>query len=143
MKLSTRIDAENLVFLEQVLRDLKSMGVELMPEQELVATAEIIYGRSRNAEIVFCRAVVAHYLRDKGLSLSRIGEYMGRDHATIINLLKYKRGRQAYDVRFDLVKTVIESSQRKFMAYDALIQYHANEIIKIAELKKNIQNGKE
>ena len=133
MKISQRIDYENLILLNQVLFELASIGISLE------ATAENLYGRSREAHFVFGRAIVALYLRRKGMALTRIGEYLGgREHGTIISLLKYKRGRQAFDKRFHLYREKIERSANEFTSYDSLIDYHYKEIEKLKKLKRKM-----
>lgn len=51
-------------------------------------TVRELLGKSRATDVVNARSVVAHILRDRGLSYDRIGKLLGdRDHSTIINAL--------------------------------------------------------
>jgi hypothetical protein len=50
----------------------------------------------RDTHIVECRATVARYLRDRGWSYPRIGQFMHRDHSSIIHLLEPEKRRLKY-----------------------------------------------
>jgi len=54
-----------------------------------------IRGRMRHREYVQVRARIAEELRDLGYSLPAIGRALGRDHSTVMNLLKGGRGQAA------------------------------------------------
>lgn len=51
-------------------------------------TEAIIRGRSRLTLPVTVRAVIAHEMRVKGITLGQIGRAMGRDHTTVLRLLR-------------------------------------------------------
>ena len=54
-------------------------------------TADILCGPSRRQDIVEARRHAAHQLRSLGLPLKAVGHFLGgRDHATVINLLRGK-----------------------------------------------------
>lgn len=42
----------------------------------------------RTAEVVEARAVIASVLRGRGMSYPRIGERLGRDHSSVVNLMQ-------------------------------------------------------
>ncbi len=46
-----------------------------------------VLGKGRSEPEVACRAVMAHYLRSRGLSLPRIGQMLNRDHTSIMHLI--------------------------------------------------------
>jgi len=54
--------------------------------------------KSRKREKVYARFVVCRYLRNKGLSLTAIGNVINRDHATVLWALK----------QFELLKNEID-----------------------------------
>ena len=49
-----------------------------------------VQSRQRDARLIACKKEIAQYLRDKGYSYPRIGNFMNKHHTTIINLLKNK-----------------------------------------------------
>lgn len=63
---------------------------------DFAGTIASVYGYSydeltapgRRPPLVALRAVLAHYLRRRGFSLPAIGRVLGRDHSTVINMLR-------------------------------------------------------
>lgn len=53
--------------------------------------SEIVLGSTRMRLLVDCRAAIAQRLRKDGYSTSLIGRWLGRDHSTIISLLKSRK----------------------------------------------------
>jgi hypothetical protein len=51
-------------------------------------------GPSRVAFMVEARRTVAKFLRQEGWSYPQIGEYLGRDHTTVMHLLGARRRQQ-------------------------------------------------
>ena len=59
-----------------------------------ITVAEIL-GPSRRADIVQARAMVCWLCRQDGMSYPRIGRELGRDHSSIINLVRREERRRA------------------------------------------------
>lgn len=53
-------------------------------------TLKRLRSNNRDQHIVECRRDVAKYLRTRGWSFSRIGEFVDRDHSSVCNLLNPK-----------------------------------------------------
>lgn len=53
-------------------------------------TVQQVLVRSRARRLVNARRDMARHLRDKGLTLPEIGRFLGRDHTTILHLLRTK-----------------------------------------------------
>lgn len=91
---------------------------------------EDILEENRESEIVFVRALVAFYLREKGYTYQQIGNALKRNHATIINLLKYDQKSQARDNRYEYyinsirAEVLVTSNKQK-------IEYHQSQIEKL------------
>jgi chromosomal replication initiation ATPase DnaA len=51
-------------------------------------TMHDIRSRRRNSKLIECKREIALYLRNKGLSYPKIGLIMGKDHTSVMNLLK-------------------------------------------------------
>jgi chromosomal replication initiation ATPase DnaA len=60
--------------------------------EELAAEAgvslEVLRGPCRRRGLVELRRIVARYLRSRGCSLPEIGAALGRDHTTVLHLLR-------------------------------------------------------
>ena len=69
----------------------------------------------RDTHIVECRAAVASYLRARGWSYPRIGQFMHRDHSSIIHLLEPEKRRQKYIK----VREMAEAAHRTAMGVGA------------------------
>ena len=50
-----------------------------------------VQSRQRDARLIACKKEIAQYLRDKGYSYPRIGNFMNKHHTTKIKLLKNKK----------------------------------------------------
>jgi hypothetical protein len=55
-----------------------------------------LISRQRDTHIVICRTAVAQYLRNRGWSFPRIGQFMRRDHSSIVHLLDPNTRHQRY-----------------------------------------------
>lgn len=56
--------------------------------------------KSKKRKYVYLRAIIAKRLRDKGLSLTYIGNELDKDHTTIIHYLKlYENSKQYPDFK--------------------------------------------
>ncbi|NML93781.1 helix-turn-helix domain-containing protein [Novosphingobium sp. TW-4] len=71
--------------------DLRKLGwrmlIRAVAERFNVTEAEVLSAK-RSSELIHARAIVAQELRRRGMSLALIGERLGRDHTTILNLLR-------------------------------------------------------
>lgn len=47
-----------------------------------------VESRQRDARLIACKKEIAQYLRDKGFSYPRIGNFMNKHHTTIMNLVE-------------------------------------------------------
>jgi chromosomal replication initiation ATPase DnaA len=56
---------------------------------------EQVFMRRRSVDYVIARALVWDALRADGFSYSQIGRWTGRDHSTVMNALKGRRGAPA------------------------------------------------
>lgn len=68
-------------------------GLRYEPELESIVaaagvTVEGLRGRCRRRDLVELRRIVARYLRSRGCSLPEIGRAIGRDHSTVLALLR-------------------------------------------------------
>lgn len=84
--MQTKLDKQTLCLLidtkfKEAVNILKNFGIETDYDE--------ITDKCRWAEIVFRRALVAYILSRMGLSTPTIGAIIKRDHATVLNLLKY------------------------------------------------------
>jgi chromosomal replication initiation ATPase DnaA len=50
-------------------------------------SVETLRGRSRDRFVFEIRKVIAQELYDRGLSITRIGKYLNRDHTTILSMM--------------------------------------------------------
>jgi chromosomal replication initiation ATPase DnaA len=79
---------------ERLARALTAAGgLRYEPEVESIAaaagvTVERLRGRCRRRELVELRRIVARYLRSRGCTLPEIGRAIGRDHTTVLALLR-------------------------------------------------------
>ena len=46
-----------------------------------------VQSRQRDARLIACKKEIAQYLRDKGYSYPRIGNFMNKNHTSVMNLL--------------------------------------------------------
>jgi hypothetical protein len=58
-----------------------------------------LVSHQRDLHIVECRHAVAQYLRNRGWSFPRIGQFMGRDHSSIVHLLNPEKRRERYYIK--------------------------------------------
>ena len=54
-------------------------------------------GNNRKREIVYKRCVVMSFMRKKGYTLHKIGEWFGKDHATVIHSINMSDIYSQYD----------------------------------------------
>lgn len=72
--------------LAQLITPMETLGIECGMHEVL--------SLSRRCDIVFARAVVAMWLRNSGYTFTQIGYILNRDHAAIINMLKWEAKKQ-------------------------------------------------
>jgi hypothetical protein len=98
-------------------------------------------GGSREGEILFHRALLALYFYNSGVgSYASIGALLGRDHATVINLLKYPTKRAGRDGRYAVASNEIEAffKVQRYGAlknsYEKTIAWHRSEILRLEQI---------
>lgn len=74
-----------LIYSTIVVRDLNNPLREIAHKRGL--KFEEVLGKVRTEALVACRAVMAHFLRSRGMSLPRIGQMLNRDHTSIMHLI--------------------------------------------------------
>lgn len=74
-----------LTYSTIVVRDLNNPLREIASKRGL--RLENVLAKGRSEPEVACRAVMAHYLRSRGLSFPRIGQMLNRDHTSILHLI--------------------------------------------------------
>lgn len=74
-----------LTYSTIVVRDLNNPLREIAHKRGL--KFEEVLGKVRTEALVACRAVMAHFLRSRGMSLPRIGQMLNRDHTSILHLI--------------------------------------------------------
>lgn len=84
-KYAEPIGPKLLVYSTIVVRDLNNPLREIANKRGL--KLENVLAKGRREREVACRAVMAHYLRGRGLSLPRIGQMLNRDHTSILHLI--------------------------------------------------------
>jgi hypothetical protein len=67
-----------------------------------------LVSNQRDRHIVQCRIAVAMYLRKRGWSYPRVGNFMKRDHSSIVHLLEPERKRERYLKLRELSKSALE-----------------------------------
>jgi hypothetical protein len=103
---------------------------------------EDVISQSRESHIIFERALVCLYLRNRGMSLWDIAIVINREaHATVINLLKYDTKREGRDPRY---RMVADNLTRELSAYesDKKIKWHRQQI-EILEAEYKAQFGRD
>lgn len=108
-------------------RVLKKYDVDFDPRE--------LRSSTRRSGLVYVRALIAYYLRSKDYSLEEIGIVLNRNHATVINLLRYgtkKQGRnQDYSLMIQCLGITAESS------VEARIKFHEEQIEKLRTGQNN------
>jgi hypothetical protein len=79
------IGPKALIYSTIVVRDLNNPLREIALKRGF--NLETVLAKGRSEPQVACRAVMAHYLRNRGLSLPRIGQMLNRDHTSILHLV--------------------------------------------------------
>jgi hypothetical protein len=79
------IGPKALIYSTIVVRDLNNPLHEIAKKRGL--KMDDVLGKGRSEPEVACRAVMAHYLRSRGLSFPRIGQMLNRDHTSILHLI--------------------------------------------------------
>ena len=79
------IGPKALIYSTIVVRDLNNPLREIALKRGF--NLETVLAKGRSEPQVACRAVMAHYLRSRGLSLPRIGQMLNRDHTSIMHLI--------------------------------------------------------
>lgn len=74
-----------LTYSTIVVRDLNNPLREIANRRGL--KLEHVLAKGRSERLVACRAVMAHHLRNRGLSFPRIGQMLNRDHTSILHLI--------------------------------------------------------
>lgn len=74
-----------LTYSTIVVRDLNNPLREIANKRGL--KLEHVLAKGRSERLVACRAVMAHHLRNRGLSFPRIGQMLNRDHTSILHLI--------------------------------------------------------
>lgn len=78
-------------------------AVDLFESYGVYINHEEICSPSRDSHLVFHRALVVFFLRKRGFSLTQIGYFINRDHATILHLLGYAERKQGRDSRYETI----------------------------------------
>lgn len=93
--------------------------------------AEDIRSSSRNSHLVFIRALIAFYLRKRGLSYQDIAIIFNRkSHATVMNMAKYDSKIQGRDIRWEYISTKLVNGITDYEIKQK-IKWHQSEIIKL------------
>jgi hypothetical protein len=79
------IGPKPIIYSAIVVRDLNNPLREIANRRGL--KLEYVLAKGRSEPEVACRAVMAHYLRGRGMSLPRIGQMLNRDHTSIMHLI--------------------------------------------------------
>jgi len=96
-----------------------------------------ILSDSRKEEIVKCRCMIATLLRAEGWGLAKIGDYLNRNHATVINLLKKHKKVRVED---NFYRKQWHTIRNKFKDHevDKQIEWHTQELSKLRERKQSL-----
>jgi tRNA splicing ligase len=92
--------------------------------------------RSRKRESVYMRMAIARFLRDKQFTLTEIGSYLNRDHASIFHYLEkyeYCKGYKDFQILEDRLKIAISSKVKRAKDYN-------EDYKKYLELRRRVLN---
>jgi tRNA splicing ligase len=92
--------------------------------------------RSRKRESVYMRMAIARFLRDKQFTLTEIGSYLNRDHASIFHYLEkyeYCKGYKDFQILEDRLKIAISSKVKRTKDYN-------EDYKKYLELRRRVLN---
>lgn len=114
-------------------RILLAHGIEISIDE--------IAGKSRVARINYHRALVVFMLRKKGFKLTYIGSLINRNHATVLNLIKYSTRKQGRNPEYGEVVRNIEN-ERLDISIERRIKIHEEAILdlKIELLEQKLAN---
>jgi hypothetical protein len=84
-KYDAPIGPKVLIYSTIIVRDLNNPLREIASKRGL--KLENVLAKGRSEPEVACRAVMAHYLRGRGMSFPRIGQMLNRDHTSILHLV--------------------------------------------------------
>ncbi len=127
------------------LKVLEECQYLLLPHDIYIDIKQIC-GPSRTDMLIFRRALIVYILRQRGFTLTRIGELLDRDHTTIINLRKYADKKKK---RFDYVKR--EHGEHRYIMFEKFEQitkqlksgvFNQNISKRIAYLEKELKAAK-
>ena len=96
------MDAQKKWTVEEELKELNKS----LDESDFVTYYDVTY-KTRLIHYVYKRAVFIYYLRKKKYSLHQIGDMLNKNHATIINALKYENKENRNRI-FDIIKATID-----------------------------------
>lgn len=96
--------------------------------KEMNCEVEMIVGRCRMAYEKQARRLTYHAARELGLTASEIGRHMGRDHSTIIQVIRYAPLTDRERILVDRIK---HSAREIALSRDARLGDHLQKLFKV------------
>ncbi len=108
----------------------------ILSKLDITFKIDDILSPSRLPKHVVIRSYISVILRQQKYTLAQIGEILGgRTHATIINLLKYNKKRQARDTNYTLISKTLKINENN-KQINTKILFHKKQIEILKKLIK-------